>query len=118
MGDAVPFRQAKATEEDMETAAVINGMLTDVSCGNFPRLPNGGQDPGDPGYFDPDNSDHLRIFYDRVMSCLDSSPGSLSRVIWGFHALINSNVVDPEKDYLTLHPRIERALDVYGVQAG
>lgn len=118
MGNSIPFKQAKATEGDMEAAAVITGILTDVSCGNFPRASDGGQHPDDPGYFDPDNSDHLRAFYDRVISCMDSHPGALSRVVWGFHALMHNGLVDPARDYLAIHPRIERALEAYGVQAG
>ena len=116
MGEAVKMRQAKASEEDMEVAAIVAGMLTDVAGGDFPRLPDGSQAPDDPGYFDPDNFDHLRTFFDRVVSCLDDNPGSLGRVVWGFHALMHNNLVDPAQDYLALHPRIVRALETYGVQ--
>jgi len=106
------IRQAKATEEDMEAAAIVAGMLTDVATGDFPRLPDGGQLSEDPAYFDPDNPDHLRAFYDRVVTCIDKHPGSLGRVVWGFHTLMHNNLVDPAQDYLALHPNIVRALEV------
>jgi hypothetical protein len=118
MAEFVSMKQARASESDMEAAVIIAGMLSDVAGGYYPRLPNGGQLPDDPGYFDPDNFDHLRTFYDRVSSCLDNHPGSLGRVVWGFHTLMHSNLVDPSQDYLAIHPRIMRALESYGVQGG
>lgn len=111
------MRQAKATDDDMEVAAIIAGMLTDVAGGDFPRLPDGGQHPEDPSYFDPDNPEHLRAFFDRVTTCLDKNPGSMGRVVWGFHTLMHNNLVDPAQDYLALHPRIVRALENYGVRS-
>jgi hypothetical protein len=118
MAEFVSMKQVRASESDMEAAAIIAGMLSDVAGGDYPRLPNGGQLPDDPGYFDPDNFDHLRAFFDRVSSCLDDHPGSLGRVVWGFHTLMHSNLVDPSQDYLAIHPRIMRALESYGVQGG
>lgn len=97
---------AKATDRDMEAAMTIAGMLCDVDRGFFPRSPD-----EECGEYDPDNVDHLKPFHDRVMSAYDTAPGGMNRVVFGFHAMMCSNIVDLGKDHLALHPRITTALD-------
>lgn len=106
------MKMAKASEHDMEAAAVLAGLLTDVDSGYFPRLPDPDAAPDEnaPIWFDPDDAEHLRIFYDRIKQVLDRSPGCLGRVIFGFHTLMHNDVVDPDDDCLALHPRIVAAL--------
>lgn len=96
---------AKATEKDMEAALLLHGILSDVADGKYPRGLDGECKDDEPDFFDENDRDHLRAFYDRVMHCMES-PAAISRVIWGFHTIMHNNVVDPDKDHLELHPRL------------
>ncbi|MEM5460216.1 hypothetical protein VSR69_36030 [Paraburkholderia phytofirmans] len=63
-----------------------------------------------PDIFDEDDPEHLRVFYDRIKECLDSTPGGMFRVVWGFSIIMSNDMVDPDLDYLAFHPRIVQAL--------
>lgn len=102
---------AKASDRDMEVAMIIAGMLCDVDRGFFPRGPDGECDDDDPVHFDQDNADHLKAFHDRIMSAYDMAPGGMNRVVLGFHTIMHNDVVDPGKDHLAFHPRLEAALE-------
>lgn len=106
------MKMAKASEKDMEAAAVIMGILTDLDSGYFPRLPDPDAEPdeNEPTFFDEDDEEHLRILHDRLKAALDLAPGCLGRVIGGFHTLMHNDIVDPDEDCLALHPRIVAAL--------
>lgn len=106
------MRMAKADENDMQTICTLAGILNDIDKGDFPRLPDPGAEEEEdaPGWFDPDDHEHLRAMYDRLKVCMDAAPGALSRVVLGFHTLMHNDVVDPDKDYLDFHPRIKTAL--------
>lgn len=103
---------AKADERDMEVAMTIAGILCDVDRGYFPRQADGNCCEDDPDHFDSDKLEHLRAFHDRIMSAYDRAPGGMNRVVLGFHTVMHNDVVDPGKDHLALHPRIESALDI------
>lgn len=109
------MQMARASEADIEAATVIEGILSDVDRGLFPRLPTGGYQENDPTLFDPENPQHLGEFFKRIIGCTRLSRGGVGRVVWGYQTMISNNLVDPEKDYLAIHPRIERALEVYGL---
>lgn len=106
------MKMAKASEKDMEAAAVIAGILTDLDSGYFPRLPDPDAEPdeNEPTFFDEDDEEHQRILHDRLKAALDLAPGCLGRVIGGFHTLMHNDIVDPDEDCLALHPRIVAAL--------
>ncbi len=98
---------AKATEEDMKAALLLNGILDDVDDGNFPRPIDGGEGENDPDYFDAADIGHLKAFHERVMHCVRLRPSGISRVIWGFATIADNNILDPDKNVLELHPRFK-----------
>lgn len=107
------MKMAKATEEDMKAALLLLGILEDVDAGKFPRRTklHGFTDPDD---FNEEDPDHLRAFHDRVMTCVKMRPSGISRVIWGFQTILDNNILDPDKDVLELHPRLNSLKDATG----
>jgi hypothetical protein len=108
------MKMAKATKEDMDAAMLLLGILEDVDSGRYPRRVDGTEpsedlhdDDCEPGHFRPDQEDHLRAFYDRVMHCVRVRPSGISRVIWGFDTIMFNNILDPDKKTLELHPRFK-----------
>lgn len=99
------LRMAKATKKDMEAALLLCGMLEDVESGPFPRCTHLHKTDDDPEEFDENDPDHLRQFYDRVMTCVKHPPSGVSRVIWGFQTIMDNNILDPNVTHLELHPR-------------
>lgn len=106
------MKMAKASERDMDAVGTLAGILNDIDSRWFPRRPDPGAGEGenDPSFFDPDDQEHLRVLYDRLMECMNSAPGALGRVVMGFHVLMHNNLVDPTKDYLDFHPHIKAAM--------
>lgn len=109
MKTELQMKMAKASKQDIDAAIELVSVLGDVDKGYYPSTPDA-EDPDEPTFFDADDSEHLRAFYDRVKGCLDSAPGGMFRVIWGFSMIMNNDMVDPDLDYLAFHPRIVEAL--------
>jgi len=105
----VTMKMAKASKQDIDAAVDLAGVLGNVDKGYYPAAPDS-DDPDEPTFFDADDPEHLRAFYDRVKGCLDAAPGGLFRVVWGSHTLLRNDLVDPDLDHLELHPRITEAL--------
>lgn len=107
----VGMRMAKASSKDIEAAGELMALLNDISSGYYPIR---NDDPEDtPNYFDEDDPEHLRMFYQRVSELLDKAPGFQSRIIGGMCYVIlydKNEIVDPTADTLELHPRIKKAL--------
>lgn len=103
---------ARATKEDMDAAAGLVSVLNTVDDGYYPSTEDEYADA--PTFFDADDKDHLRLFYDKVMGHVEASPGGLLRVIWGFGSAMDprNEIFDQEDEALTLHPRICRALEI------
>lgn len=104
MGETMTLRMAKASQQEINRAIDLTEFLLHVERGYYPCLDDEVEDC--PTWFDPDDSDHLRLFYDEVMKRADGN----HRVVWGFSTLMSNDVVDPDKDYLALHPRLVAAL--------
>ncbi len=100
------MNMAKASTREIDTSLRLCGILEDIERDQYPRDINGDFADTDPDTFDPDDGDHLRAFYDRIKGVLDKMPGGIGRVIWGFHTIMNNNIVDPDQDILSLHPRL------------
>jgi hypothetical protein len=99
---------AKATEQDVNAACRLLGMIEDVAGGSLPRGIDGEVDEGDdPDPFDRENPEHLRMFHDRIMHCASNPPSGLARVIWGFATIMDNNILDPDSKHLDLHPRLK-----------
>ncbi len=101
------MKMAKASEEEMERSITLSNILMDVDDGQYPRCVDGQFNEDDPDYFDPDDRDHLRAFYDRMMAV----HAGIHRVTWGFHTLMHNDIIDPDKSHLDLHPRLLKALE-------
>lgn len=105
------MKMAKASERDIDAAGELMSLLNDISSGYYPVRTG---DPEDtPNYFDEDDPEHLRMFYNRVSALLDKAPGFHGRVIGGMCYVIlfgKNEIVDPEADTLELHPKLAAAL--------
>ena len=87
-------------------------VLKNAEDDGFPCKPDGTWEPGeDMEWFDPENMDHLRKFYDRVMGCFKDHPGGLLRTIGGYHLAMTNDVFDPEKDFYDWHPTLISAVE-------
>ena len=108
---------AAASEQDMDTALHIGGILNDLDdCNSAFRHcsirtlesidnPDAEEEPkNDLEDFDPENETHCKLFVERLLKLLDRSPGCLNRVLWGFSTVRSNNVLDLESDHLALHP--------------
>lgn len=105
------MKMAKASERDIDAAGDAMSVLNDISSGYYPSR-NGEQDA--PTFFDPDDRDHLRLFYDLINATLDAAPGWPGRVIGGMCYVIlyhKNEIVDPDSDVLELHPRFAFAAE-------
>jgi hypothetical protein len=96
---------AKADKADMEAAMELTSILDTVSNGYSLE-----DDEGET-FFDPDDREHLRMFYDKVMDCVVRQPSGINRVVWGGIALIDGPYIDQESNSLALSPRISRLLE-------
>ncbi len=102
------MKMAKATPKDLDAAIQLAGMIENVCQGYYPS--NADPEDDDPMFFDADDHEHLRAFYDRVMEIVKPAPGGLHRVSGGLHTLLHNNIVDPAQDFIELHPRLVAAL--------
>lgn len=105
------MKMAKANPADIEAAGDAMVVLNDVSDGYYPAR-NDEEDA--PTFFDPDDFDHLRKFYDLMSATLENSRGWPGRVIGGmcFVVLNDQNqIVDPDADTLEHHPRTAACID-------
>ncbi|MFM0351253.1 hypothetical protein [Paraburkholderia sp. RL17-347-BIC-D] len=109
MKTEVQMKMAKASKQDIDAAVELVGVLGDIDKGYHPATPNA-EDADEPTFFDEDDPEHLRVFYDRMKECLDSALGGMFRVVWGFSMIMSNDMVDPDLDYLAFHPRIVQAL--------
>lgn len=103
------MKMAKASAKDIDAAGDLMSILDQADRGDYP----GNQD-GAPDYFDKDDKDHLRAFYDAVMGTINKSPGYPGRVIGGMCYVImwdKNEIIDPDSDVLDLHPKIIKALE-------
>lgn len=104
------MKMAKPSERDIEAAGDLLSLLLQIDRGDYPNL-----DEKDdvPDWFDEDNYEHLRAFYDAVKSTLDKGPGYPGRVIGGMCYVImwdKNEIVDPDSDTIDLHPKLVKAL--------
>lgn len=105
------MKMAKASERDIDAAGELMSLLHQIDRGDYPNLV---EDAEVPEWFDEDNYEHLRAFYDAVKSTLDKAPGYPGRVIGGMCYVImydKNEIVDPDSDTLDLHPNIVKALE-------
>lgn len=99
------FRQAKATDADVDAAITVACIIEDLHKGYYPASEEQVEE-GAPLNFDNDDPDHLRALYDRLMNLTDGIGGGLSRVAGGMHTILYNNILDPDDDCLALHPRL------------
>ena len=99
------MKMAKASEKDIDAAGDAMSVLHDIGSGYYPK--RDGDDCEDT-FFDEDDRNHLRRFYDLMADTLDKAPGWPGRVIGGMCYVImfgRNKIVDPDADVLELHPR-------------
>lgn len=104
------MKMAKASEKDIKVAGDVMAILDQIDRGDYPFEEG---DENVPDYFEPDNYNHLRHFYDLIKSSLDNAPNWHGRVIGGMCYVIlwdKNEIVNPEADVLELHPKITKAL--------
>ncbi len=104
------MKMAKPSERDIDAAGDLLSLLIQLDRGDYPNL---SESDDVPDWFDEDNFDHLRAFYDAVKSTLDKGPGYPGRVIGGMCYVImwdKNEIVDPNSDTIDLHPKLVAAL--------
>jgi hypothetical protein len=104
------MKMAKASKRDIDAAGNLMSLLHQIDRGDYPRLEEGKKVPT---WFDEDNFEHLRAFYDAVKATLDAAPGYPGRVIGGMCYVIlydKNEIVDPDSDVIELHPKLVKAL--------
>ncbi|KRB73476.1 hypothetical protein [Noviherbaspirillum sp. Root189] len=104
------MKMAKADEKDIDAAGELMGILDTISRGHYPAKED---EPDIQMWFDQDDPEHLRRFYEMVSATLDKSPGYPGRVIGGMCYVIlydKNEIVDPNADVIELHPKLQAAL--------
>jgi len=99
------MKMAKASERDIEAAGNAMSVLVAIDRGDYPARK--GQEDA-PDWFDEDDPEHLRRFYDAMKETLDAGPGWPGRVIGGMCYVIlfkDNEILDPGSDVIELHPR-------------
>ena len=104
------MKLAKASPEDTEAILNLMRVLNTADDEGFPCRPDGSWDENDGDWFDAEDEQHLRKFYDRVMGCFKDCPGSITRTIGGFHLAMTNNVWDPDADCYEWHPDLKEAI--------
>lgn len=101
------MKMAKADEKDIDAAGDAMSVLSDITSGYYPSR----DEEGAPTFFDEDDPEHLRKFYNLMNATLDKAPGWPGRVIGGMCYIIlydKNRIVDPDADVLELHPRFNK----------
>lgn len=94
---------AKADKDDFDTTYRLHQILQAAKDGNF--LPD--DEDSEWTDFDCDSEKDLRKFFDQLMDALDNNPSGMMRVVGAASTLLyeKNQIVDPDKDYIDLHPR-------------
>ena len=107
------MKMAKATDADIDAAGDAMSVFLDISGGYYPAR-NDDVDDDPPTFFDPNEFDHLRKFYELMKDTLDKSPGWPGRVIGGMCYVIlydNNKIIDQAAQTLELHPQFKQTKD-------
>lgn len=106
---------ARPTERDLEAALELMSILNAVDDGFYPNTNDAAEDG--PTFFDSDDKDHLSMFFELVRACMLKSPGYIGRVVGGMHTIMHNDIMDPDKSYLELHPRLIAVKTIYNQPA-
>lgn len=113
--EVVGMTMAKADDADMLALLDVASIIEQMAKGWMPSSYEGDAElkdegAGDDDSFDPDNPDHCR----RVVAMLlrADARGGLFRAAFGLTVLLHpkNELVDPDADHITKHPKIVRAL--------
>ncbi len=102
---------AKASAEEVDALLQLMRVLDSADNG-IPCKPDGTweEEETEIHWFDPEDPDHLRKFYDRVTACFEKHPGGLIRTIGGYHLAMTNDVFDPDADTYEWHPTLKEAV--------
>jgi hypothetical protein len=112
------MKMAKPSERDIDAAGDLMCILNDIDKGYYPERAT---TENAPTFFDEEDPEHLRAFYDAVKATLDKGPGYPGRVIGGMCYVImwdKNEIVDPSSDTIDLHPKIVGALQLAEASKG
>lgn len=99
---------AKPSARDLDAALDLMALLMAIDQGYYP----GESDDEDaPFFFDDEDHEHLKLLHSKIKACLEKGPGFPCRVIGGMHTIMCNDIVDPNDDSLSLHPRIVEAIN-------
>ncbi|MDQ7981940.1 hypothetical protein QYH69_32470 [Paraburkholderia sp. SARCC-3016] len=98
------MKMALASDEDMEVAYELCGLLDNLSRGYYPAKE---EDADTPTFFDEDDTEHLQALHKRIEKIAESS-GAVHRVVGGFSCMRNpaNELIDPTQDVVEFHPSI------------
>jgi hypothetical protein len=94
------MKMAKASMADMEMALKLCGAFNALENGDLPAFDG----DTDPGLFDEHDDEQAAMAMRQLLNIVCG--GSLERVIWGMHVLMDpeNKLVDPDADTLERHP--------------
>ena len=104
MADQVQMQMAKATPADVEATMTVASIIEGLHKGWYPS-----DDENAPNFFDPDDQEHLRYLYDKLIEITQPVGGGLFRVAGGMHVILTNDILNPDLDHLALHPRFLEA---------
>lgn len=105
---SIPIRMAKPDQDDINAAFNIAVILSNLHSGY--HIPRNEQDEEGPTWFDEDDKEHLAALHHRLKVEIEKSPGGLFRVVGSMDVIMRHDTLDPDKDYVALHPRLERTI--------
>ena len=112
------MKLAKASQEEVESLLNLARVLNSAVREGFPCKPDGKWEEGEEDeWFDPEDPEHLRKFYDRVMACFEDHPGGINRTVWGYELAMTNDVFDPDADTYEWHPSLVAAVEARNQKA-
>lgn len=107
------MKMAKPSQRDIDAAGDALSILIAIDRGDYP-ITSDHKGANVPAWFDEDDPDHLRHFYDAMKATLETGwPG---RVIGGMcYVIMNpeNEILDPASETLDLHPKFtQQAADL------
>lgn len=106
------MKLAKPTEAEAKALLNLMRVLNTAEDG-IPCKPDGTWEDGEEDSlsgFDPDDTEHLRKFYERVTACFEKHPGGLLRTVGAFHLAWTNGVFAPDADTCEWHPDLQPAV--------
>lgn len=108
----IGLRITKASDDDMMWGLTLMNVIEAVANNEMP--PELAKEAGALGErYDSKDREHNRALVLYLQTMHHARPGALTRILFGLSALTNpeNQIIDPDAEFIALHPRIKQALD-------